>query len=190
MEGAHGQLARDGAAVQQLLTDLSLCEHAVELDTRGYTILSPEQAAPPGFVDRVRERLLEVMERRDGVVADTASGETHRNRRFPNYYYLLFADEIFEEMLMMPSPLALVTRLLGWSCVLSTTTALIKGPTSRPDDDLDIGLHCDTEMHPPPFPPYARVRQRHVAPERLLEGGRRPLLRSGEPPAVPATSTG
>jgi ectoine hydroxylase-related dioxygenase (phytanoyl-CoA dioxygenase family) len=150
------QLDRDGAAVLQLLTDLGLCEHAVELDTLGYTILSPEQAAPPGFSERLRNRLLALIERRDGVTADTGGGETHRNRRFPNYYYLLFEDEIFEEALMMPRPLALVTRLLGWSCVLSTSTALVKGPTSRADDDLDVGLHCDTEMHPPPFPVYAQ----------------------------------
>ena len=57
---------------------------------------------------------------------------------------------------MQPAALALVTKLLGWSCVLSTSTALIKGPTSKPADRLDIALHCDTEMHPPPFPLYAQ----------------------------------
>jgi hypothetical protein len=150
------ELARDGAAVTRMLGDLGLFDHAVELQNLGYTILSPEDAAPAGFVERVRASLLELMERRDGVVADTESGESHRGRRFPNYFYLLFEDEIFEELLLMAKPLALVTQLLGWSCVLSTSTGLVKGPTSREDTGLDIGLHCDTEMHPPPFPMFAQ----------------------------------
>jgi ectoine hydroxylase-related dioxygenase (phytanoyl-CoA dioxygenase family) len=97
-----------------------------------------------------------VIVRRDGVVADTAEGATHENLKLPNYYFLLFEDPLFEELLMQPAALALVTKLLGWSCVLSTSTALIKGPSSKPADRLDIALHCDTEMHPPPFPPFAQ----------------------------------
>ena len=155
MEGTSGKLAHDGEAVRRLLSDLDLSEHAVELDILGYTIVPPDKAAPAGLIERVRTQLLDLVERRDGIRADTASGETHRNRRFPNYYYLLFEDEVFEELLMMPAALALVTRLLGWSCVLSTSTALIKGPTSR-GIGLDIDLHCDTEMHPPPFPLFAQ----------------------------------
>ena len=151
-----GQITDDLAAVQAALSELDLCEHAVELDTLGYTIVPPDRAAPAGFIDEVRERLLEVAARRDGVRADTAQGATHENLRLPNYYYLLFEDPVFEQLLLMPSALALVTKLLGWSCVLSTSTALIKGPSAKPADKLDIGLHCDTEMHPPPFPMFAQ----------------------------------
>jgi len=150
-------MADDVVAVQEALGELDLCANAVELDTAGYTVVPPEKAAPPGFIEAVRDRLLDLIERRDGIVADVVEGATHADLRFPNYYYLLFEDPIFEELVMQPASLALVTWLLGWSCVLSTSTALIKGPSSREDDDrLDIGIHCDTEMHPPPFPLYAQ----------------------------------
>ena len=150
------QITDDLVKVQAALAELDLSANAVELDTLGYTIVPPEKAAPAGFVEVVRERLLEVMVRRDGVVADTVEGATHENLKLPNYYYLLFEDPVFEQLLMQPAALALVTKLLGWSCVLSTSTALIKGPSSKPADRLDIALHCDTEMHPPPFPLYAQ----------------------------------
>jgi ectoine hydroxylase-related dioxygenase (phytanoyl-CoA dioxygenase family) len=153
---AGAQTTEDLLAVRSALTELDLCEYAVELDLLGYTVVPPDKAAPPGFIQAVRDRLFELVTVRDGVEADVANGSTHENLRLPNYYYLLFEDAIFEELLMMPTALALVTKLLGWSCILSTSTALIKGPSSRGTDALDIGLHCDTEMHPPPFPLYAQ----------------------------------
>src|SRR5205085_222537 len=93
---------------------------------------------------------------REGVRPDVSGGATHQDLKLPNYYYLLFEDPIFEQLLMQPAALALATKLCGWSCVLSTSTALLKGPSSKDPARLDIPLHCDTEMHPPPFPLYAQ----------------------------------
>jgi hypothetical protein len=152
VEATAGHVTGDAVAVQQALSELGLSTHAAELDALGFTIVPPETAAPAGFVERVRERLLDMAARRDGERPDTTNGATHENKRLPSYHYILFEDEIFEELLMMPTALALVTRLLGWSCVLNTSTALVKGTTARSGDGLDIPLHSDNEMHPPPFP--------------------------------------
>ncbi|HVV36595.1 MAG TPA: phytanoyl-CoA dioxygenase family protein [Acidimicrobiales bacterium] len=149
-------ITEDLRAVQAALAEHDLLANALELDTVGYTVVPPEKAAPAGFVDEVRERLLDVAERREGARPDVTGGSTHENHKLPNYYYLLFEDPIFEQLLMQPSALALVTQLCGWSCVLSTSTALIKGPSTKDPERLDIALHCDTEMHPPPFPLYAQ----------------------------------
>jgi hypothetical protein len=155
-------LATEAQAVDELeairgeIARLGLESHALELDTLGYTIIPPDKAAPAGFVDRARDALLAVMARRDGSVADLADGSTHANQYFPNYFYLLFEDPIFEELLMLPAPLALVTKLLGCSCVLSASTGLVKGPSTRDASGLDIPLHSDSEMHPPPFPMFAQ----------------------------------
>jgi hypothetical protein len=142
-------------SIEQALTDLDLWRHAAELDVVGYTVLPPEKAAPAGFIEKVRDQVLAVAEQRDGRAVDVDAGSSHLNKRLPNYPYLLFEDPIFEELLMQPTALTLVTRLLGMSCVLSASNALIKGPSVR-EDVLDIPLHSDTEGHPPPFPTFAQ----------------------------------
>ena len=71
------------------------------------------------------------MEQRTGVRPDLASGETHRNVFFPTLYYFLFEDPLFQEWLLHPVLLALVTYLLGESCVLTTTAVFMKGPADE-----------------------------------------------------------
>ena len=57
--------------------------------------------------------------------------------------YLLYDDEVFEEILMEPEPLALITYLLGESCILSSMGCHFKGPGGMP---LPLHLH---NSHPP-----------------------------------------
>ena len=56
------------------IRELGLEQNVAELDTFGFTILPPGKAAPVEFTDRLRERLLEVAERRTGVKHDVESG--------------------------------------------------------------------------------------------------------------------
>ncbi len=97
------------------------------------------------------------MEQRTGVRPDLASGETHRNVFFPTLYYFLFEDPLFQEWLLHPVLLALVTYLLGESCVLTTTAVFMKGPADESERGLQLGLHSDQQMVPQPFPPYALI---------------------------------
>jgi ectoine hydroxylase-related dioxygenase (phytanoyl-CoA dioxygenase family) len=114
--------------------------------------------------DRVRaptelmlERVLDLMERRNGVRPDMDSGATHTNVCFPTLYYFLFEDPVFEDWLLHPVVRALVDYLLGEQCVLHATTVFMKGPTDPPDRGLQLRLHSDQQMVPDPFPPYALI---------------------------------
>ena len=157
MAGKGRDGTEDALAVQRALSDLDLGAEAAQLDALGLTVVSPDKAAPPGFAEQVRDALLGVVARRDGgAAADTADGSSHHNSYLPNYHYLLFEAPIFEALLLQPTTLALVTRLLGWSCVLSSSTAILKGPARRPEGGLHLPLHSDNEGHPPPFPLFAQ----------------------------------
>lgn len=137
---------------------LDLGDAIVALEADGLAVVAPERLGlPAGTADRMLERVLEVMERRNGVRPDAESGETHRNVFFPTLYYFLFEDDAFQQWLLNPHVLALVSYLLGESCVLSTTAVFMKGPADDPDADLQLGLHSDQQMVPAPFPPYALI---------------------------------
>ena len=137
---------------------LDLTEAVAQLEADGLAIVPPELVGlEPGFVDAVLERVLDVMEQRTGVRPDLASGETHRNVFFPTLYYFLFEDPLFQEWLLHPVLLALVTYLLGESCVLTTTAVFMKGPADESERELQLGLHSDQQMVPQPFPPYALI---------------------------------
>ncbi len=137
---------------------LGLSDAVAQLEADGLAIVPPEVVGlEPGYVERVLERVLDVMERRNGVRPDIESGETHRNVFFPTLYYFLFEDPVFQEWLLHPAVLALATYLLGESCILSATTVFMKGPADESDAELQLGLHSDQQMVPQPFPPYALI---------------------------------
>jgi len=137
---------------------LSLGDAVVALEADGLAIVPPERLGlDPGFVDRTLDRVLDLMERRNGVRPDLASGETHRNVTFPTLYYFLFEDEMFQQWLLEPAVLALVTYLLGESCILSATAVFMKGPADPSEQILQLGLHSDQQMVAQPFPPYALI---------------------------------
>ena len=62
-------------------------------------------------------------------------------------------DEVFEAILMEPRPLALITYLLGESCILSSLGCHFKGPGG-----MALPLHSDNgNGMPAPFPAYSQV---------------------------------
>jgi ectoine hydroxylase-related dioxygenase (phytanoyl-CoA dioxygenase family) len=67
--------------------------------------------------------------------------------------YLLYDDEVFERIMMERKPLALVTYLLGESCLLSSLGCHLKGPGGAP-----LALHSDNgNGMPAPFSSIAQV---------------------------------
>lgn len=134
---------------------LGLEKNVAELDAYGFTIVPPDQAGPPGLADKIRQAMVDVAARRSGVAPDLESGETHRDKPRgvgQHMYYLLLEGEAFEEALVNPTALALVTYLLGDSCLLSSMTGMLKGPGGDP-----LPLHADMGMFPGPWSAASQV---------------------------------
>jgi len=107
---------------------------------------------PLEFVGRLRDKILEVARRRSGGALDSeVKGENMRNVG-DLIYHMLWEDRIFEEALMNPVALALITYLLGENCLIQSVTGQIKVQTAE-----RTTLHSDNGMIPSPFPPYAQV---------------------------------
>ena len=147
--------APDGAALDRILADvhtLGLERNLVELDALGYTTLKGVLSA-----DRIQSAKTAILERvrRDTgkrIDPETATAEDFAGMTY--IPYMLYDAEIFEEILMEPKPLALITYLLGESCVLSSIGCHFKGPGA----DGALPLHSDTANGvPPPFPTYSLV---------------------------------
>ncbi|HLZ83051.1 MAG TPA: phytanoyl-CoA dioxygenase family protein [Caulobacteraceae bacterium] len=134
---------------------LDLVRNIAELEVLGWTVIPPEQAAPPGFCERLRDKILEVAARRDGRPADREAGATHTRTHRPIgglYTYLLFEDPIFQEAMCNEVGMALTTYLLGRNAIASNCIGGLKGP-----GEADLGLHCDNALMVAPFPPIPQV---------------------------------
>lgn len=142
----------DTADTFQAVRDLGLERHAAELDEYGYTVVLPEQAGTAQIVPEVRRRMDEMAAAEWGIEADgVGPGSAERHRSFFRHR-MLVEGTAFEQALMNPASLALVTHLLGESCVLSSMGAFLKGPS-----DKLLDLHTDNVAIPAPFPPYSQV---------------------------------
>ena len=144
-------LARTLATVDRL----GLSANLVELDTQGYTtlrgVLSQDQ------VERAREALLNRVEANSGqrVDIETATSgdfQSALGASMDYLHYMLYEDPVFEEILMAEEPLAIVTYLLGESCVLSSLGCHFKAP----GPSGVIPLHADT-LGPQPFATHAQT---------------------------------
>lgn len=129
---------------------LDLRANLLELETRGFTTL-------PGVlsedrIHRAREAILDRVEQNTGKRIDLATA-TEDDFRGMNYLpYMLYDNTVFEEILLEEKPLALVTYLLGESCVLSSLGCHFKGP----GENGVLPLHSDN-AGPMPFPAYSLV---------------------------------
>jgi ectoine hydroxylase-related dioxygenase (phytanoyl-CoA dioxygenase family) len=133
-------------------------ENIAELETRGLTVVQPEKAATPEFIERLRAATLRFIESRDGRKPDVASGDTHRNQILGDYHYLILHDPVFQELLCQPVAVTLLDYLLGESSIVHANSALCKGPHDDelvPGSDLVLPLHSDSQLLPGPFHPFA-----------------------------------
>jgi ectoine hydroxylase-related dioxygenase (phytanoyl-CoA dioxygenase family) len=115
----------------------------------GFTVI--EDALAPELTERLREAIVDAIAEKSGRRPDPAASDEHPEMTLA--HYLLFRDRAFEEAVLNPPALALITYLLGKSCLLSSMTSHFKGPGRLP-----LGLHSDNgNMTPNPLPPYALV---------------------------------
>ena len=142
-------LARTLATIDRL----GLNDNLTELDTQGYTtirgVLSEDQ------VERARTALLNRVEENTGkrVDIETATDfQSSMGASMDYLHYMLYEDPVFEEILMAEEPLAIVSYLVGESCVLSSLGCHFKapGPTGI------VALHADTRG-PQPFATHAQT---------------------------------
>lgn len=136
----------------QAIRELGLERHAAELDEYGYTVVRPEQAGTRETLPEVRRRMDQLAAAEWGIEPDEIGpGSAERHRSFFQHR-MLAEGTAFEKALMNPAALALVTHLLGESCVLSSMGAFLKGPSNK-----RLDLHTDNVAIPAPFPPYSQV---------------------------------
>jgi len=114
-----------------------LAPQVAELEIQGYTILPPGRVAPAGFIERLRDAILEVADDRATRGAEGDLPLSHGLGR--QLHCLVTEGPVFEQALMNPVVLALVTYLAGYRAKISTATGLIKSNES----DAPLRWHCD-----------------------------------------------
>ena len=133
------------------IDELGLNRNVVELETHGFTtvkgVLSEAQ------IERAKSAILARVQRTVGhaIDVDTATEDDFQGMTY--IPYMLYDDEIFEDILVAPKPLALIDYLLGESCLLSSMGCHFKGPGGMP-----LPLHSDNGNGiPAPFPATSHV---------------------------------
>jgi len=133
------EMAGSDAALQRILgriQALGLMQNLLELEVKGYTVLAG--AMSPERVARARAAILRRVESRRGKAIDPEQASAEDFHGMAYQHYLLFDDPVFPEILLEPKPLALITYLLGESCVLSSMGSHFRGPGGLP-----LGFHSD-----------------------------------------------
>ena len=145
------QLSIDASARQRVLDQLSALDlqaHVLELEAQGFTTI--RGALSRTQISRAKAAIVARVERTTGRAVDEAA-ESGANFKGMQYIpYLLYDDEIFEAILLEPRPLALITWLLGESCLLSSMGCHFRGPGGTP-----LMLHTDNGNGIPA--PYSSV---------------------------------
>ena len=134
------------------IRELGLERNAAELDEYGYTVVPPHQVMSASDLSELRDHMTGLAARSFGIpAAEVGDGSATTHRSFFQHQ-MLAEGECFERVLMNPASLALITHLLGESCVLSSMGAFMKGPSEK-----FLDLHTDNVAIPAPFPPYSQV---------------------------------
>lgn len=140
-------------AVWAEINRLGLSEYVAELEAQGFTVIPPEKVAPKDFTERLRQKVLEVAERRTGQRPLVEEADTQGDTPFGQMLqYMLFEDPIFQEAVLNPTALAMASYLVGRSAMVYTFQSFLKGPGGN-----DLPLHTDNIMMPAPYAPYAQI---------------------------------
>ena len=143
------QEARDRTLAE--IRELGLETNVAELDAIGYTTV--KGAIDADQVARAKAAIVRVMERKSGMQVDIESETAEPWSGVSLAHYLLYEDEVFESIITASKPLALISYLLGRSCVLSSMTCHFKGRGSDP-----LMLHSDNGNGiTPPFSMISQV---------------------------------
>lgn len=135
--------------IDTVIRENGLERHVYDLETAGYTIIENALTAPE--VQALTTALLTAAGEDDGQPVD-ALGATHEDRTQEVMLLLARGGRPFEQLVLHPVALPLITYLLGASCTISSVTGYVKGR-----GDTALGVHSDTAYVPDPLPPYAQL---------------------------------
>ncbi len=152
LDGANNNAANDPALDRVLreIDRLGLNAELLKLEADGYTVLRGVLSGQQ--IERATAAIQRRVERDIGRSLDlqTATAEDFENMTYVPY--MLYDDEVFEEILMLEKPLALMTYLLGESCLLSSMGCHFKGMGEMGV----LPLHSDNGNGiPQPFPVHS-----------------------------------
>lgn len=136
---------------------LELQRNVYELEMFGLTVVDAAHTGAAALADRAFARVLDLIEERTGRRPDVETGSTHEEIAFPSLHSFVLRDPVFQELMLHPIALALMTVLVGERCVYAASEVFMKGPASTPEGSLQLGLHSDLLMHPEPFASYAQM---------------------------------
>jgi hypothetical protein len=131
---------------------LGLEKYAGELDEYGFTVVPPDLVAKRSLIEEIRTRVIALAAGEWGIPPEAVGPETTDVHRSFFRHNMVAEGECFEQILMNPTSLALITHLLGESCVLSSMGAFLKAPSHK-----TLELHTDNVAIPAPFPSYSQV---------------------------------
>ena len=129
---------------------------------QGFTVV--ERVLTDDRIERAKAAILRRVESKTGNKIDPATATAEDFNGMAYQHYLIYDDPVFPEILLEPKPLALISYLLGESCVLSSMGCHFRGPGGMP-----LGVHADgvsvgmTEV--------SQVANCNYALDSLLAGG-------------------
>jgi len=126
------------------LREAGLERSAYELELYGYTVL-PE-VLDTAAVARLTDALL-ALAQDDRDPSMRSSSENSASGTWEVPLLLTRGGVPFEQLVLHPRVLPLVTYLLGRSCTLSSVTGYVKG-----QGGTELGIHSDTAYVPDPLP--------------------------------------
>ena len=106
--------------------ELGLELNLAALESVGFTTI--KGAISADIAARARAAISRVMERKTGHTVDIEHETGDQFNGVSLAHYLLFEDEVFEEIALATKPLTMINYLLGRSSVLSSMTCHFKGP--------------------------------------------------------------
>ena len=119
----------DGSARERVLAEidaLGLNDHLRELEVQGFTVV--EGVLSEDRIERAKAAILRRAESNTGSKIDPETATTEDFQGMSYLHYLMFDDPVFPEILLEPKPLALISYLVGESCVLSSMGCHFRGP--------------------------------------------------------------
>ena len=146
-----------------------LARHIVELDAYGFTVIPPEKlGVSPGFVERLRDAILNTYQKRHDVEVDdwrTADLPAPNERA----WQLVDEDDVITEAVLNPVVLAMARWHCGQSAILGGTSSIIKPPHEK----NYLAIHNDTHGVPPAPGRLHALGQHQLGPDRLRLARRR-----------------
>jgi ectoine hydroxylase-related dioxygenase (phytanoyl-CoA dioxygenase family) len=163
----RGWPVSDVKTMAEEIERLGIASNVLELELFGLTVVDAALTGASELAGRALHRVFDLIEERSGTRPDSEQGTSHADVFLPSLFRVLHEDAVFQDLMMHPTLVGLVSYLLGQRCVVSSTAVFMKGPVSGGaptktkfavrGTGLQLGLHSDTIQRPEPFPPYAEL---------------------------------